>query len=158
MCAVEQGRKSRHREVGAGLRHRVRCHSFWRRGNWSENSLSQAFFSPENTRVLQGQIKRAVYEQSGPKQWVIDDQSADELQIVMRSLFLQYAKNLDHDIPGQVRELNRLVVEWCEPRISSEIGMYEYYLKDISKLPTPLEHPMLLSSAGSKSLPFRKFM
>lgn len=128
------------------------------RGNWNETTLSRAFFSPENTRTLQTQIKQAVYEKSGEKQWVIDDQSADELQIVMRSIFLQYAKNLEQDIPGQVRELNRLVVEWCEPRISSEIGMYLYYLKDISKLPTPLEHPVLLSSAGSKSLPFRKFM
>jgi hypothetical protein len=36
--------------------------------------------------------------------------------------------------------------------------MYEYYLKDISTLPTPLPQPMSMSSAGSKSLPFRKFM
>lgn len=128
------------------------------RGNWSENTLSQTFFSQENTRLLQQSIKRAVYEKSGEKQWVIDDQSADELQIVMRSMFLQYAKNLDYDIPGQIRELNGLVIDWCEPRISSEIGMYEYYLKDISKMPVPLEHPVLLSSAGTRSLPFRKFM
>jgi hypothetical protein len=128
------------------------------RGNWQENSLSSTFFGPENTRLIQKSIKQAVYEKSGSKKWVIDDQSADELQIVMRSMFLQYAKNLDYDIPGQVQELNRLVVDWCEPRISSEIGMYEYYLKDISKMPIPLEHPVLLSSAGSKSLPFRKFM
>ena len=128
------------------------------RGNWQENTLSSTFFGPENTRFLQQSIKQAVYEKSGDKKWVIDDQSADELQIVMRSMFLQYAKNLDYDIPGQIQELNRLVVDWCEPRISSEIGMYEYYLKDISKMPIPLEHPVLLSSAGSKSLPFRKFM
>jgi len=31
-------------------------------------------------------------------------------------------------------------------------------LNDISKLPIPIEHPKSLSSAGSKSLPFRKFM
>lgn len=128
------------------------------RGNWYETPLSQAFFGPENVRNLQAQIKQAVYEKSGPKQWVIDDQSVDELQIVMRSMFLQYAKHLPTNIPGQVKELNTLVVEWCEPRISSEIGMYQYYLKDISKLPTPLEHPMLMTNAGTKSMPFRKFM
>jgi hypothetical protein len=128
------------------------------RGNWSENTLSQAFFGPENVALIQQQIKRTVYEESGPKRWVIDDQSVDEIQIVMRSLYLQYAKNQDNDIPGQVRELNRLVINWCVPRILSEIGMYHYYLNDISKLPVPLEHAISLSSAGTKSLPFRKFM
>lgn len=128
------------------------------RGNWGETQLSKAFFSPENIKSLQGQIKQAVYQKSGPNKWVIDDQSVDELSIVMRSMYLQYAKHQPQDIPGQVRDLNRLVVEWCEPRITSEIGMYQYYLNDISKLPTPLEHPMLMTSAGTKSLPFRKFM
>lgn len=128
------------------------------RGNWQDTSLSKSFFGPENTRALQQLIRRTVYERSGSKRWEIDEQSADELQIVMRSLYLQYAKNLEHDIPGQIRELNQLVVEWCVPRIMSEIGMYEYYLKDISTLPVPLPQPVSLSSAGTKSLPFRKFM
>jgi hypothetical protein len=128
------------------------------RGNWGETVLSKTFFSPENTKILQNAIRKEVYDRSKEKQWVIDEQSADELQIVMRSLYLQYAKNLDYDIPGQIHDLNDLVIEWCVPRILSEIGMYQYYLKDISTLPTPLQHPVSQSSAGSKSLPFRKFM
>ncbi len=128
------------------------------RGNWAENALSKLFYSPENTQAIQNAIRKQVYDRSGEKRWVIDEQSADELQIVMRSLYLQYAKNLEHDIPGQIRELNKLVVEWSVPRILSEIGMYVYYLEDISKLPTPMVHPMSMTSAGSKSLPFRKFM
>lgn len=128
------------------------------RGNWMDTTLSKAFFSPENTQILQNAIRKSVYDRSGEKRWVIDEQSADELQIVMRSLYLQYAKNLEYDIPGQIKDLNDLVVEWCAPRILSEIGMYEYYLNDISKLPVPLPQPMSMSSAGTKSLPFRKFM
>jgi hypothetical protein len=128
------------------------------RGNWMENTLSKAYFSPENTKIIQNAIRKEVYDRSGEKHWVIDEQSADELQIVMRSLYLQYAKNLEHDIPGQIKALNKLVVDWSVPRIMSEIGMYEYYLNDISKLPTPLPQPMQVSSAGTKSLPFRKFM
>lgn len=127
------------------------------RGNWNENELSQKFFGPDNTRTIQERLKREVYERSD-KKYVIDDQSADELQIVMRSIFLQYAKNQEYDIPGQIRDLNDLILEWCVPRILSEIGMYQYYLSDISKLPIPIEHPKSQSSAGSKSLPFRKFM
>jgi hypothetical protein len=128
------------------------------RGNWMENTLSKAYFSPENTKIIQNAIRKEVFDRSGEKKWVIDEQSADELQIVMRSLYLQYAKNLEYDVPGQIKDLNDLVVEWCVPRIMSEIGMYQYYLKDISTLPTPLPQPMQVSSAGTKSLPFRKFM
>jgi hypothetical protein len=66
------------------------------RGNWLETSLSRAFFSPENTKIIQNGIRRDVYDRSGEKRWVIDEQSADELQIVMRSIYLQYAKNLEY--------------------------------------------------------------
>ena len=128
------------------------------RGNWLETKLSQKFFGPENTRLIQAEIKKEVYTRSGNKRWVIDDQSIDELQIVMRSIYLQYAKNQDNNIPGQIKDLNDLILEWCVPRILSEIGMYQYYLNDISKLPVPMAHPASQSSAGSKSLPFRKFM
>jgi hypothetical protein len=128
------------------------------RGNWMDTTLSKLFFSPENTKIIQNAIRKTVFDRSGEKQWVIDEQSADELQIVMRSLYLQYAKNLEFDIPGQIAELNRLVVDWSVPRVMSEISMYEYYLKDISTLPVPIAPPMQVSSAGTKSLPFRKFM
>jgi hypothetical protein len=128
------------------------------RGNWLETSLSQTFFGPENTRSIQNEVKKEVYNRSGDKKWVIDDQSADELQIVMRSIYLQYSKNQANNIPGQIKDLNDLVIEWCVPRILSEIGMYQYYLNDISKLPVPMSHPASQSSAGSKTLPLRKFM
>ena len=103
------------------------------RGNWSETRLSKTFFGPENTRNIQNEIKKEVYTRSGDKRWVIDDQSIDELQIVMRSIFLQYAKNQDNDIPGQIKDLNDLIIEWCVPRILSEVGMYQYYLNDINE-------------------------
>jgi hypothetical protein len=42
--------------------------------------------------------------------------------------------------------------------VMSEIQMYEYYLKDISAMPVPMPQPMQVSSAGTRSLPFRTFM
>jgi hypothetical protein len=53
--------------------------------------MSRAFFGPENMKIIQNAIRRDVYDRSKENQWVIDEQSADELQIVMRSLYLQYA-------------------------------------------------------------------
>jgi len=128
------------------------------RGNWSQNTLSKSFFSPENISALQNAIRHGVFESSGEKKWLIDDQSVEELQIVMRSIYLQYAKNLETNIPGQINDLNGLVIDWCVPHILSELSMYHYYLKDISHLPVPLSHPVTMTSAGTKSMPFRKFM
>ena len=128
------------------------------RGNWAENTLNRAFFSPENMKILQNAIRKEVYDRSKEKKWVIDEQSVDELQIVMRAIYFQYGKNLENNIPGQIKDLNDLVVEYIVPKILSEVSMYFYYLEDISKLPTPLSHPVTMTSAGTKTLPFRQFM
>jgi len=72
------------------------------RGNWEANSLTDVYFSPKNIEIVQNTIRSEVYRRSGDKKWIIDNQSADELQIVMRGLFYQYAKNLPFNIPGQV--------------------------------------------------------
>jgi len=127
------------------------------RGNLITNNLSKQFFGPENVRYIQSTIKNSVYERSGNK-WQIDDQDVDELQIVMRSLYLQYGKNLETDIPGQIRDLDALVIDWCVPRIMTEISAYNYYLEDISKMPVPLSHPVTMTNAGTRTLPFRKFI
>ena len=109
-------------------------------------------------QVLQNAIRRAVYEKSGPKKYVIDDQSADEMTIIMRTMYLQYAQNLPNNITGQVNELNEKVLNWSVPHILSAVDHYHYYLKDISNMPVPMARSVSLSSAGTKSLPFNPFM
>ncbi len=128
------------------------------RGNWEETPVSSAFFSVENMSFLQNEIVRQVYDKSGQDQWVIDPQDIDELKIVMRAMFYQYAKNLPNRIREQVKELNDVVLGWSVPRIMSEISSHLYYINDISKLPVPLPQPMLMSKAGTKTLEFTHFM
>jgi hypothetical protein len=128
------------------------------RGNWEKNALSAAFFSNENVKVIQNGIRRAVYDKSGPKKYVIDDQSADELTIIMRTMYLQYAQNLPYDIPGQILDLNEKVMNWSVPHILSAVDHYNYYLNDISHMPVPLSRSVHLSSAGTKSLPLNPFV
>jgi hypothetical protein len=128
------------------------------RGNWEHTALSDAYFSRTNAQRIQKEITNEVYRRSGPKQFKIDDQDVDELKMIMRGLYLQYAKNNPFNIEGQINELNKLVIEWSVPRIMSEIEQYQYYLNDISHLPIPLEKPLNMSSAGTKSLPFRNMM
>jgi hypothetical protein len=128
------------------------------RGNWEVTELSKAFFSKENMRVVQNGIRKAVYDKSGPRKYVIDDQSADELTIIMRTMYLQYAQNLPYDIAGQVTDLNEKVYNWSVPHILSAVDHYNYYLNDISHMPVPLSRSVSLSSAGTKSLPLNPFV
>ena len=88
---------------------------------------------------------------------MIDDQDVDEIKIIMRGMYYQYAKNNLFDIQGQIDELNKLIIDWAVPRIMSEIDHYQYYLKDISHLPIPIQQPMSMSSAGTRSLPLQPF-
>jgi hypothetical protein len=99
-----------------------------------------------------------VYDRSGSKQYVIDNQSADEMKIIMRAIYYQYGRNMTTDILGQVDDLNKKVVDWSVPHILSAVDMYHYYLKDISQLPIPMEQPQHLSRAGTRSMPMNPFM
>ena len=127
------------------------------RGNWSDTPVSNAFFSVQNMNMLQMEIVHQVKQKSGGA-WTIDPQDIDELKIIMRAMFYQYGKNLPSDIKGQVDELNSMVLVWAVPRIMSEIQHHIYYINDIDKLPVPMERPMLMTTAGTKTLPFTHFM
>ena len=116
------------------------------------------YFSKENVDVIQNAIRKQVFERSQPKGYVIDNQSVDELKMIMRAIFYTYSRNLPFDIQGQVNELNGRVVEWSVPHILSAVDHYYYYLNDISHLPVPLQQPQNLSRAGTRTKPFVSFM
>lgn len=128
------------------------------RGNWEVTELAKHYFSEGNLKALNNAIRKTVYDKSGSKKYVIDDQSADELTIIMRTMYLQYAQNLPYDIPGQVADLNEKVINWSVPHIMSAVDHYNYYLNDISHMPVPLARSVSLSSAGTKSLPQNPFI
>jgi Family of unknown function (DUF5761) len=128
------------------------------RGNWETTPVSNMFFSPENVRQIQNAIRRFVFEKSQPKGHVIDDQSVDELKIIMRAIYYQYGKNIPFNVPQQVSELNQLVVNWSGPHILSAVDHYYYYLNDISHMPIPMQQPQNLSGAGTRSQPFNTFV
>ena len=124
------------------------------RGNLEATPLNQTYFSAANFQISQNAIRKAVYDKTGE---IIDPVSTDDLFMVMRAIYLQYGRNLPSQIREQIEELNERVVAWCVPKILSEVNMYKTYKKDITTMPVPMAHPMSLSSAGSKSLPFKQF-
>ncbi len=128
------------------------------RGNWEKSPVSEMFFSGANVDRIQNMIRKDVFDRSQPKGYVIDKQSVEELKIIMRGIYLQYARNLPNDVASQVEDLNRKVCDWAVPHILSAVDHYHFYLNDISHLPVPLPHMQHLSRAGTKSLPAQPFM
>tara|TARA_B000000557_G_C20768789_1_gene440757 strand:+ start:747 stop:1253 length:507 start_codon:yes stop_codon:yes gene_type:complete len=126
-------------------------HSEALRNIQTKSPLSLGYFSEKNIQIIQNAIRYQVWIQSN-KQHTISNQSENELQIIMRSIYLQYSRNLPTQISQQIESLNKLVVNYCVPIIMSNIQQYRQYRQDVSKLPVPQEHPQMVSSAGSKTL------
>ena len=86
------------------------------------------------------------------KKHIIDNQSAVELEIIMRSIYLQHSPNLPTQIKEQIKYLNELVTNWCVEKIIPEVYQYMGYLKQVEYMPVPIEHPQNLSSKGTRNL------
>ena len=120
-------------------------------GQMQTNELTNLYFSENNIEALQQGIRYRVYVETNG-QYVIGRQSDQELKVVMRSIYFQYAKNQSQDVVGQVRELNAKVLEWTVPEVLSNLKQFEAYRKDASSLPIPMDRAPLMTMRGSKSL------
>lgn len=127
------------------------------RGQISRNPISDIYFCTSNVNVLQDGIRYKVWKETGER-YVIGKQSDQELRIVMRSIYYQYAKHLPNDVVGQVRDLNAKVIEWVVPEILSNLRQYEKYRQDASQLPMPMERGPLLTQKGTKTLELKTFI
>ena len=115
------------------------------------NKLNVVFFSKENINLLQNLIRYQVYARTNKKH-TIGRQSDTQLKLIMRSMYLQYGKNLEYDITEQIKRLNILVINECVPKIITGVEQYLAYKRDISGLGVPLPRPKNLSSTGTKTL------
>ena len=113
------------------------------------NTLSRHFFSNDNVECIQRQIINEVYRQS---QKQISKQSYQELQIIMKSIYLQYSRNLSDNIREQISTLNKYVVEECVSIIIPNVLQYNKYITEITgPLPVP-PRSINVSNKGEKSL------
>lgn len=124
-------------------------------GTWNNTPLSNLFFSAENIRIIQNSLKQGVYILSN-KQYIIGDQSIDELKIIMRSIFLQNSKNQPNNLTQQINALNKMVLEYAIPQVYGEAEGYMKYRLDASTLAMPMERPVM-SKPNDKQLEFKKW-
>lgn len=122
---------------------------------WSSTQLSELFFSKENIVIIQNGIRAGVYNMSDGK-YVIDNQDNEQLQIIMRGMFLEYSKNMPTNITEQIKILNDKVISYCSHKVYEEAKGYLTYLKDSSTLITPLEYPSMPYSR-TKELELKHF-
>lgn len=96
--------------------------------------FSMLYFSYENIEEVQRLIKYNVFKQG---KFRIDNQSEQELLIVMRAIYLQYSKipKKQQDYTYEIARLNQLVVERAIRVILSEITQQQKYIFDIQNRP-----------------------
>jgi len=109
--------------------------------DWEDNMLARVFFSAENIQILQNGLRAGVYSMSNNK-IVIPPQNIDQLKIIMRSTYLQYAEHLPYNITQQVERLNKIVWDYVVPTVYNEAVGYMKYMQDQSSLVMPMDRPL----------------
>ena len=125
-------------------------------GNLESSMLSKAFFSEKNIQIIQNGIRAGVYERS-KGEIIPAPQNIENIKIIMRSIFLQYAENYPQDVTGQIKRLNDLVLDYAVNNVYNESVAYVNYIKDQSSLVTPMERP-LQNDRDYKQLEHKAFM
>tara|TARA_B100000902_G_C27016413_1_gene767415 strand:- start:60 stop:545 length:486 start_codon:yes stop_codon:yes gene_type:complete len=116
------------------------------------NNLSNTFFSSKNLDQLQSKIIESVLIESN-NEYKIGRQSDTQLQIIMRSTYLSYSKNLSGYLEEQLNQLNDMVIKECVIRIMPEIKQYLGYREDVSKSREFMPLPQYLSESGKDTFP-----
>ena len=124
-------------------------------GLWQSTKLSDVFFSQQNIQIIQNGIRSGVYQRSNG-QYTIGIQDCDSLKIIMRSVFLQHSANNPDNIPQQIHELNKIVLNYCIQQVYSEAEGYMKYIYDVSTLVVPISHPVMPNNTD-RQLEFKKW-
>jgi len=114
------------------------------------NAVSSTFFSKQNVDLIQNKIIEKIFQESNGL-YKIGRQSDLQLQIIMRSIYLSYGKNMDSYIQEQINELNKYVIDESVKNIIPNIKQYLGYREDIRKPRQIMAHPVNPSMKGGKT-------
>lgn len=116
-----------------------------------QGNLETTFFSDENIELINKQLILGVFKKTNGK-IKIPPQSNSSLIIVMRYVFLEFARHLPYDIMGQIKDLNCMVVSEILPNIITNVNQRIDYLKEIENPRKILELPKNVSSKNNRTL------
>lgn len=112
------------------------------------NTLTDAYFSTANIARMQQMLTAEVKRRTG---FVIGPQSADELLIIMRGIYADYADRTARDVATEVARLDRIVLSRVIDRVIANMTGYLAYLRDASRPREPIPHGVTTSTKGTKS-------
>jgi|UniRef100_A0AB38ZM69 hypothetical protein len=112
-----------------------------------DTPLNTLFFSDFNRNLLQRGIRQAFKNKTGI---AIDYQNADDLQGIMRMVFINNAGDHYTRVNEQVKELNTRVITTAMSQIQTGVSQYIAYAKDIDTISMPLDQPVNTSTVGKK--------
>jgi hypothetical protein len=114
------------------------------KGIHESSGVSETYFSRENMATLQATIRYEVHKNTNK---IIDRQSEQELNIVMRSIYLQHGNPVipSNNIINEIQKLNEMVVNFCTGQITTQVKQYIGYIKKLSSLPIPIDRPQYLN-------------
>lgn len=128
------------------------------RGVWDPNEISWAYFSAQNLRTIQNNLRYLVKKRTG---YDIDDQDENIIKVTMKSMYVQYGLNppLPRDprkkqqvIMAEIKRLNHFVLQDILPQTISGVEQYIGYLRDASTNPVPHQQPKSMSVKGTRNL------
>jgi hypothetical protein len=110
------------------------------KGIVERSALSDLFFSDMNIDAVHKSIRYGVNKATGQ---VVAKQSDNTIYVVMRSIMLQYAnfRTSGDNLADEIRSLNQRVIDYSVENVSSNVQQYLGYLKDLERLPIPMDHP-----------------
>lgn len=115
--------------------------------------VAKLFFSKGNLHRIQKLIKAEVLQRTQGRFILTEDQSDDDLVIVMAYIYQEYGRNLPDHVVHQVKRLNLRTVNYLIPDVISNIKQYYNYQKEINEPIKPIDRPVNFSNKGRKLLP-----
>jgi hypothetical protein len=112
--------------------------------------VESLFFSDENIELINKQLILYVWKKSN-NMYKVNFQDKDKLLIVMRYVYLEFARNLPYDINKQINELNCITISEIGPSVITNFEQKLGYLRDIEKRQPLLQLPQ--STSKNKTLP-----
>lgn len=124
------------------------------KGTKEENELSNAFFSKQNIQIVQNGLRAGVYKMSN-NQYIIGEQSYDNIKIIMQDAYFEHAKNDLTSIAKQIETINQEIFNKYVPKLHGEVIGYLKYKEDTSTIKAPINYAKPSGDRNFKNLEFK---
>jgi len=120
--------------------------------NYQGYILEEVYFLDDNIDIIQKKIIMDVYTKSN-KKFLIQKQNKEDIVVIMKYIFNEYAQHLPFKIKEQIIELDNKVSQIISIDIIKNLNSHEKYIRDSTQQPTLLDRPLNVTGAGNRTLP-----